>query len=403
MFDFLKKKISIFTEKVKQSIEQKAAASKAEEKKKEAKATSPKQKPEEKKKIAEIVSPPQAEEKIEIAHSISEPKAFEAEVFEESAPPEMEALEPEADEIEKTEPSRELKAKKSIGTQLKGLVLGETQLQEGDVRGFLDEFELALLESDVEQGTANAIVNSLRKQLVERKIKRGENLEKMLKTNVKNALLEVMNVPEIDFWKKMEGKKPFIILFLGPNGAGKTTTIAKVCSLLQKKGKKVILASADTFRAGSIEQIEIHAGRLKARVVKHQYGADPAAVAFDAVKAAEAEHADAVLIDTAGRQETNKNLMSELQKINRVVKPDLKIYIGESYMGQALLQQAKEFDQAIGVDGFILTKMDTDAKGGTAISLLYNLKKPILFVGVGQAYEDLETFDSAKIADKIVG
>ncbi len=406
MFDFLKKKISDFTEKVKQAIEQKAAPLPTKEKDSVKEISTPGL---EAIAVETPIEPFQKEkekpskEKVKAAQNASEPKGFEAEVFEETIPQEFETVPDSVKELkEKYESKRELKSKKSLGTKLKGLVLGETQLSEGDVDGFLYEFELALLESDVEQGTASAIVGTLSKQLVREKIKRGQNLDALLKEKVKAALEEVMSVQEFDFWKRVETKKPFIILFLGPNGAGKTTSVAKLCHLLQQRGKKVVLASSDTFRAGSIEQIEVHAEKLHARVVKHQYGADPAAVAFDAVKAAEAEHADVVLIDTAGRQETNTNLMQELKKIDRVVKPDLKVYIGESYTGQALLNQAQEFDKELGIDGFILTKMDTDAKGGTCISLLYNLKKPILFIGTGQGYEDLEAFDAEKIVERIV-
>ena len=166
--------------------------------------------------------------------------------------------------------------------------------------------------------------------------------------------------------------------------------------------KSVIVAAGDTFRAASIEQLEEHAKNIGVKVIKHQYGADPAAVGFDAVKAAEAKKIDVVLIDTAGRQDTNKNLLEELKKIDRVVKPDLKLYVGEAYTGQALLQQASEFNDAIWLDGFVLTKIDTDTKGGTAISLLYKLKKPILFVGTGQRYEDLLEFKPEFIIDRIL-
>ena len=212
----------------------------------------------------------------------------------------------------------------------------------------------------------------------------------------------MMETKQIDFLKTVKEKKPFKILFLGPNGAGKTTSMAKITKFLQDNNLKVIWAASDTFRAASIEQLEKHAEKLGVRVVKHNYGADPAAVAFDAVKAAEAKGIDAVLIDSAGRQETNKNLMEELKKIVRVIKPDLKIYVGESFTGQALLQQAEEYDKAIGIDGFILTKIDCDAKGGTTISLLYKLKKPVLFVGTGQEYKDLEKFRPEFVLDKIL-
>jgi len=163
-----------------------------------------------------------------------------------------------------------------------------------------------------------------------------------------------------------------------------------------------VLAAAVTFRAASIEQIEKHAEKLGVRVVKHQYGADPAAVAFDAIKAAESKKIDVVLIDSAGRQETNKNLMEELKKIVRVAKPDLKLYVGEAFTGQALLNQATEFDKHLGLDGFVLTKIDTDTKGGTAISLLYKLKKPVVFIGTGQRYEDLVEFKPEYILDRVI-
>lgn len=300
------------------------------------------------------------------------------------------------------EKERELKAKPSLSTKAKAIVSGKIKLEEKDVESFLEELEFSLLEGDVEQETAEAITQEIRKEIVGKEVSRKENLDDFLKKEVKNALEKVMKAEKIDFWKMAEEKKPFIVLFLGPNGAGKTTTIAKIASAFQKKGKKTVLASSDTFRAGSIEQLETHAERIGVRVVKHKYGADPAAVAFDAVKSAESGKADVVLIDSAGRQETNKNLLNELKKIVRVIKPDLKIYVGESYTGQALLHQAEEFEKEVGVDGFILTKIDTDAKGGTAISLLYKLKKPIIFVGTGQEYKDLEEFSEKFVIDRVI-
>jgi fused signal recognition particle receptor len=162
-----------------------------------------------------------------------------------------------------------------------------------------------------------------------------------------------------------------------------------------------VLASADTFRAGSIEQLQVHADKLGVRMIRHHYGSDPTAVAFDAVKAAKAENADVVLIDSAGRQDTNKNLLEELKKITRVIQPTLKLYVGESFTGQAILTQATTFDAAIGIDGFILTKLDTDAKGGGVISILHELQKPIVFFGVGQTYADLVKFDLDAFLERI--
>jgi len=215
----------------------------------------------------------------------------------------------------------------------------------------------------------------------------------------------MMKTKEFDLVKaiKEKGEKPYRILFLGPNGAGKTTSIAKLTFFLQNQGFKVLWAAGDTFRAASIEQLEKHAERLKVRVVKHQYGADPAAVAFDAVKSAKSKGIDVVLIDSAGRQETNRNLMGELEKIARVAQPDLKIYVGEAFTGQSLLQQAKEYNKTVGIDGFILSKIDCDSKGGTTISLLYKIGNPILFVGTGQEYKDLEKFEPEFVLKRIIG
>ncbi len=296
---------------------------------------------------------------------------------------------------------RELKAKVSLKTGIKKFFTGRVKIEEKDVNDFLEDFELALLESDVEQQTASKIVQEIKKELVGKEID-GKNVSEGLKKEIALILERLMDVPKIPLEEKIQNKKPFVILFLGPNGAGKTTSIAKIAFRFQKQGKKVILAAADTFRAASIEQIQVHADRLNLRLVKHQYGSDPAAVAFDAVRAAEAKDIDLVLIDSAGRQETNINLMNELKKIDRVVKPDLKLFVGEAMSGNSLFEQAKEFSEKIGFDGFVLTKIDTDAKGGTAISLISALKKPVVFVGTGQGYEDLIEFTPKFLTERII-
>lgn len=300
----------------------------------------------------------------------------------------------------KDDDKRELRADAGIFRKLAGFVSGKIKITEKDTRDFFDELELSLLESDVEQQTALAIVKQLQIQLVGREISAREDLSEFLNGEIKRALEAIMTTPKVDLENIQSS--PLKILFIGPNGAGKTTSIAKLANYFLKKKKSVILAAGDTFRAAAIAQLEAHANRLGVKIVKQNYGADPAAVAFDAVKAAQAGKIDVVLIDTAGRQETNRNLVEEMKKIERVVKPDLKIYVGEAYTGQALLAQASEFDKAIGLDGFILTKIDTDAKGGTAISLLYTLKKPILFVGMGQGYDDLLEFTPKFIIDRII-
>jgi fused signal recognition particle receptor len=297
---------------------------------------------------------------------------------------------------------RKLSTNVGVFQKLGGLFTGTITLNENTVNQFLDEFEFSLLEADVELSTTHALITELRTRLINKVISSRENPTHVILQEIKHALREIIDVHPFDLEHVIQGKRPGIILILGPNGAGKTTTIAKLTHYFQQKGKKVVLASADTFRAGSIEQLHVHANKLNTRLVKHQYGADPAAVAYDAVKAAKAENADVVLIDTAGRQDTNKNLLEELKKIQRVIQPDAKIYVGESYTGQAILTQARTFDEAIGIDGFILTKLDTDTKGGGVISILHNLKKPVLFFGVGQAYEDLTLFSMDEFLERLI-
>ncbi len=297
---------------------------------------------------------------------------------------------------------REIKAGVSVAKKVRGIITGNVVLGEADLKKPMEEFELALLEADVEQESAKAIVAELVRDIAGRKFSSKEDLTAFLRAEIRKVLEQVMKVQEIDFVKRVGSKRPFVILVLGPNGAGKSTTMAKLTSMLQRNGKKVIWAASDTFRAAAVEQLEKHAANLNVRVVKHAYGSDPAAVAFDAVKAAEAHGIDAVMIDSAGRQETNRNLMEELKKINRVAKVDMRVYVGEAFTGQALLSQASEFDRALGIDGFVLSKMDADAKGGTAISLLHRLHKPVLFIGTGQGYDDLVEFKPSYIIERVV-
>lgn len=297
---------------------------------------------------------------------------------------------------------REIKTNIGLFQKIGSVFTGTITLNENTVNTFLDEFEFSLLEADVEISTTQALIEEMRKRLSNKVISSREDPAQAILHEIKGALQEIIDVQPFDLDRTLSEKKPGIVLILGPNGAGKTTTIAKLTHRFQKMGKKIVLASADTFRAGSIEQLQTHADKLGVRLVKHQYGADPAAVAYDSVSAARAENADIVLIDTAGRQDTNKNLLEELKKIQRVIQPHAKIYVGESYTGQAILTQAETFNEAIGIDGFILTKLDTDTKGGGVISILHNLKKPILFFGIGQTYEDLIPFELEDFLERLI-
>jgi len=291
----------------------------------------------------------------------------------------------------------------------KGLVtkVTTTELKAENLSPILSDFKINLAENDVAFPVADRICDELEKRLVGVQVKRLEDRKKIVEENLRQVLLEVMLTNnKIDLLKKVEEKRktgePFILLFVGINGTGKTTTIAKVAQFLRDKGYSVVLAGSDTYRAGSIEQLEEHAKRLGMRMIKHKYGADPAAVAYDAMSHAKAHGINVVLIDTAGRMQTNQNLMNELAKVKRVVQPDLTILTLDSLIGNDAVMQAEEFHKCIGIDATILTKVDADVKGGSALSVTYVTQKPILFIGVGQTYKDLELFNPEKFVNMIL-
>ena len=239
------------------------------------------------------------------------------------------------------------------------------------------------------------------------KVKRLEDRKKIVEKTLREVLLNTLTISgEKDFLemveKKRKMKEPCVIVFVGINGSGKTTTIAKITQLLMKHGYSVVLACSDTYRAGSIEQLEEHAKRLSVRMIKHQYGSDAAAVAFDAVSYAKTRGINAVLIDTAGRMQTDLNLMKEMEKIVRVVNPDLVLFVGDALTGNDAVMQAQEFDKFVDIDASILTKVDADAKGGAAISITHVTKKPIILLGTGQRYEDIEPFEPEFLVKRIL-
>ncbi|MGC8899809.1 MAG: signal recognition particle-docking protein FtsY, partial [Candidatus Micrarchaeia archaeon] len=293
------------------------------------------------------------------------------------------------------------KVKVGLIKTITSIISGKVRIDEEDIGDALEDFELSLIEGDVAIQVAEEIKNEFKKQVVGQEVK---DVESFLKSAFEESLIDIMEGPDVDFVKlaKEKKEKPFKIMFFGPNGAGKTTTIAKVANLFLKNKMSIVLSASDTFRAAAIEQLEEHGKRLNVPVIKSSYGADPTAVAFDAVEHAKAKGIDVVLIDTAGRQETSSNLMREIEKMVRVIKPDLKIYIGESIAGHALLEQVKEFNERVGMDGVILTKIDVDPKGGTIISVRKATSVPVVYVGTGQGYDDLEKFDAREIAKKIV-
>jgi fused signal recognition particle receptor len=291
----------------------------------------------------------------------------------------------------------------------KGLVtkVTTTELKAENLSPILSDFKMSLAENDVAFPVADRICDELEKRLTGVQVKRLEDRKKIVEENLRQVLLEIMLTNnKIDLLKKVEDKRkqsePFVLLFVGINGTGKTTTIAKVAQYLRDKGYSVVLAGSDTYRAGSIEQLEEHARRLGMRIIKHKYGADPAAVAYDAISHAKAHGVNVVLIDTAGRMQTNQNLMNELAKIKRVVQPDLTVLTLDSLIGNDAVMQAEEFHKCIGVDATILTKVDADVKGGSALSVTYVTQKPILFIGVGQTYKDLELFNPEKFVNMVL-
>lgn len=259
----------------------------------------------------------------------------------------------------------------------------------------LEDLEIALLQSDVALPVVERIRKDIRKELSGKKLKWGADAEAAIRSTFEQSVRSILSQPPIDLVARIRAQepRPFIILFVGVNGTGKTTTIAKLADWLHRQQFSVIIAAGDTFRAGAIEQLLVHGERLGIKVVRQQEGSDPAAVAFDAVAHARARHLDVVLVDTAGRQHTNENLVEEAKKIRRVVQPHLTLFVGDALSGNDTLEQAKEFQKALGIDGLILTKLDADAKGGAALSATYVTKKPLVFVGVGQGYGDLRPFD----------
>ena len=272
-------------------------------------------------------------------------------------------------------------------------------LTSDNLESTLNEFNLLLISNDVAMETADVLCQKISESLKGEQLGRLSSKKKFLFDILKEIIKEILT-PEkeinlIDEIRKSNKKgKPYVICFLGVNGTGKTTTIAKIAHYLKKNDISSVAAAADTFRAGALEQLSYHMQNIGIRVIKHEYKSDPASVAFDAIQHANARKIDVVLVDTAGRQVSNNNLMREMQKIVKVAEPDLILFIGDSLAGNDALTQAKEFNKSVGIDANILTKFDADAKGGSALSILYETKKPILFIGTGQGYDDLEKFSS---------
>lgn len=280
---------------------------------------------------------------------------------------------------------------------------GRTIITEEELEAPLEQLELELLQGDVEMGVAREISERIREQLVGDTRKQVESGEQVIERAIGEALRDVIGVGQFDFEARIaEAEKPVIIVFTGVNGVGKTTSIAKLSRWLEERGYSSVIANGDTYRAGANEQIEEHAEALGTKIITHQQGGDPAAVIYDAVEYAEANGIDVVLGDTAGRLHTSNDLMAQLEKIDRVVDPDMTLFVDEAVAGQDATNRAREFNAAAEIDGAVLTKADADSQGGAAISIAHVTGKPILFLGTGQGYNDLERFDPDEIVDRLL-
>ena len=293
--------------------------------------------------------------------------------------------------------------KVGFAQKAKALVFNrEVYLDNKDLEEPLWELEMALLESDLALSVSEAIVESVKNQLTGTTKRIGSNTGEIVEAALRKSILDVVSANTFDFDDYVKNRqKPVHIVFVGINGTGKTTSISKMTHRLLKSGYSVVLAAGDTFRAGAIDQLGIHASRLGVKMIKHQAGADPAAVIYDAVQYAKAHKIDFVLSDTAGRMHTNMNLMAQMEKICRVSSPDLIIFVDEAVAGNDAVERAAQFNEAVPIDGSILTKIDADSKGGAAISIAYITGKPILFFGMGQGYEDLKKFDPEWFVDQL--
>jgi len=310
-------------------------------------------------------------------------------------------------QIVKEEPTEERAEKKhkkpirkeSILSKIKDTVT-KRSLSEDKFNELFWDLEVVLLENNVAVDVIDKIKDDLKAELVESKIRMGKTQDIIIESLTK-SIESLFDVDKVDLFSQLRKKKPYTILFVGVNGVGKTTTIAKVARMLQKKKLKSVMAAADTFRAAAIQQLEEHANKLGIKLIKHDYGSDPAAVAFDAISYARAKDIDVVLVDTAGRQHSNTNLMEEMKKMVRVSEPDLKIFVGESITGNDCIEQARKFDDSVGIDAIILSKADVDEKGGAAVSVSYITRKPIIFIGTGQNYDDLEVFQKELVTKNL--
>ena len=432
MFKFLKKKLKKFEDQLEAELEAELkkevkpekeepkppVVKKPEEKKIIIRRAPIEEKPKIEEKKPEVVEKPQKIEEKPIPIKEPEPSIDEKidKLIKEEEKPEERKIRTEKErkkreeeidkQIEKSieiELEHTLKTKKSISEIVKAEKKPLGGISEEKLDNLLWDLEIGLLESDVAFTVIESIKKDIKEELKDISFKRGE-ISEIVENVLKNAISHVLKSNEIDFIDFInQNNKPVVIMFVGVNGSGKTLAIAKIATMLKNQGKSCVMAAGDTFRAGAIEQLSIHAEKVGVKIIKHGPGADPAAVAFDAIDHAKAKHKDVVLLDTAGRTQTNINLMDEMAKIKRVAKPNMIIFVGDALSGNDAVEQAKRFNEIVGIDGVILTKVDTDAKGGSALSVAYTIGKPLLFIGIGQEYKDQVPFDPNWMLENIFG
>jgi fused signal recognition particle receptor len=393
MFDFLKKKLKLFEKNIEAEIE--SELKKEEKLEKRFHAESQEQ-------PVQISSPVKSGDKPLVAPVMKEEtkpvvirkRALRTQkhVSEEKKEREKQ-IDKQIEESIESELQRVLQTRKSIEEAVYAEKKSSWTIDEKKLDELLWDLEMGLLEADVAYSVIDSIKKDVKQEIGRVPFDKGKAGD-LIETVLKNAIGHVLKSNNFDFNKFIEErKKPIVIMFVGVNGTGKTLSIAKIAFQLHKLGKTCVMAAGDTFRAGAIEQLSIHAENLGVKIVKHGPGSDPAAVAFDAIEHAKAKHKDIVLLDTAGRMQTNSNLMDEMAKIKRVAKPDMIIFVGDALSGNDAVEQAKRFNEVVGIDGVILTKVDADAKGGSSLSIAYTIGKPLLFIGIGQGYEDQIPFN----------
>ncbi len=340
------------------------------------------------------------EEPTPIIEEIKTPEPIEPlepeleELVTQQEPPKLPEPEKQVEKIE--EPVQTAIVKPGFFSKIKNFFSNTIKIRESEVKDYFQDLDLELLQDDVSPSTSEKIIQKIKEKIIEQEIEKSE-VQEFVKDKIRETLEEILIEGRVEITQK-----PFSIMLVGPNGMGKTTTVAKLAYLLTKNKYNVLLAASDTFRKGAIEQLENHAEKIGVKLIKQQYGADPASIAFDALQNAKSQQVDVVIIDTAGRQDNNFNLINEMEKISRVVKPDLTLFVAESVAGQTNIRQIETFAKTIKIDGVIITKLDCDAKGGTIFTICNDLKKPIYYECFGQEYDQIRPFEKKQFVDRIL-